>query len=114
MAERVRGEAHRLDPAGLLTMWLCLANVTFTICYIRIRDITTRFALTCLCTRTRQCRVRCGQLAACSRCRSWAGYTINIFEFEFTIGTGVGMKRRVVGNKSAGTWPPRSDRSKRG
>jgi hypothetical protein len=26
---------------------------------------------------------RCRQLAMCFRCRSWAGYTTNIFEFEF-------------------------------
>src|SRR5262252_1239881 len=28
---------------------------------------------------------------ACVRCRSWAGYTINMFEFEFPTGTGCPM-----------------------
>ena len=49
---------------------------------------TMRFARTCLCTRTPPCRGRSGQLAACLRCRPWAGYTINMFEFEFATRTG--------------------------
>ena len=43
-----------------LTTWLSLANDIFAICFIRIRDITTKFARTCLCTRTHLCRVGAG------------------------------------------------------
>ena len=31
----------------------------------------------------------CAEQGACVRRRSWAGYTINMFEFEFPTGTGV-------------------------
>ena len=63
------------------------------ICFIRTRDTTMRFARTCRCTRTPPCRGRSGQLAACLRCRSWAGYTINMFESEFATRTGYGVAR---------------------
>jgi hypothetical protein len=32
--------------------------------------------------------VMCAEQGACVRRRSWAGYTINMFEFEFPTGTG--------------------------
>jgi hypothetical protein len=71
----------------VLRLWLSLANAIFVICFIRTRDTTMRFARTSLCTRTHPSRVRCGQPAAWFRCRSWAGYTINMFEFEFSTRT---------------------------
>jgi hypothetical protein len=33
--------------------------------------------------------VMCAEQGACVRRRSWAGYTINMFEFEFPTGTTV-------------------------
>ena len=78
----------------------CLPVHIFAICFIRIKDITMRLASTCPCTRTHPCRVRCGQMATCFRCRSWAGYTINMFEFEF-FGQGHEHVRRVEGSRRA-------------
>jgi hypothetical protein len=42
--------------------------------------------------RMRRFRVRFGDLAACSPCRSWAGYTISMFEFEFPTRAGNGQQ----------------------
>ena len=39
------------------------------------------------CRRTRRFGVMCAEQGACVRRRSWAGYTINMFEFEFSTRT---------------------------
>jgi hypothetical protein len=39
------------------------------------------------CRRTRRFGVMCAEQGPCVRRRSWAGYTINTFEFEFPTGT---------------------------
>jgi hypothetical protein len=48
---------------------------------------TTRSERTYRCRRTRRFGVMCAEQGACVRRRSWAGYTINMFEFEFPTGT---------------------------
>jgi hypothetical protein len=52
--------------------------------------------------------VMCAEHGACVRRRSWAGYTINMFEFEFPTGTAVesGMVQAEV--RSAGKFAFRS------
>jgi hypothetical protein len=39
------------------------------------------------CRRTRRFGVMCAEQGVCVRRRSWAGYSINMFEFEFPTGT---------------------------
>jgi hypothetical protein len=51
------------------------------------KDTTTRSERTDRCRRTRRFGVMCAEQGACVRRRSWAGYTINMFEFEFPTGT---------------------------
>jgi hypothetical protein len=40
--------------------------------------------------------VMCAEQGACVRRRSWAGYTINMFEFEFPTGTPDLLEIRLV------------------
>jgi hypothetical protein len=49
----------------------------------------TRSERTCRCRRTRRFGVMCAEQGACVRRRSWPGYTIDMFEFEFPTGTPV-------------------------
>jgi hypothetical protein len=51
------------------------------------QNTTTRSERTYRCRRTRRFGVMCAAQDACVRRRSWAGYTINTFEFEFPTGT---------------------------
>jgi hypothetical protein len=53
---------------------------------------TTRSERTYRYRRTCRFGVMCAEQGACVRRRSWAGYTINMFEFEFP--TGTGMRRK--------------------
>jgi hypothetical protein len=50
-------------------------------------NTTTRSERTYRCRRTRRFGVMRAEQGACVRRRSWAGYTINMFEFEFPTGT---------------------------
>src|ERR1700757_3177226 len=52
------------------------------------QNTTTRSERTYRCRRTRRFGVMRAEQGACVRRRSWAGYTINMFEFEFPTGTG--------------------------
>jgi hypothetical protein len=52
------------------------------------QNTTTRSERTYRCRRTRRFGVMCAAQGACVRRRPWAGYTINMFEFEFLTGTG--------------------------
>jgi diadenosine tetraphosphatase ApaH/serine/threonine PP2A family protein phosphatase len=53
---------------------------------IRYIPSTTRSERTYRCRRTRRFGVMCPEQGACVRRRSWAGYTIDMFEFEFPTG----------------------------
>jgi hypothetical protein len=57
---------------------------------LRIRPIASRSERTYRCRRTRRFGVMCAEQGACVRRRSCAGYTINMFEFEFPTGTACG------------------------
>src|SRR5215472_16550745 len=66
-----------------------LASAIFATFSYRTENTTTRSERTDRCRRTRRFGVMCAQQGACVRRRSWAGYTINMFEFEFPTGTAV-------------------------
>jgi hypothetical protein len=66
-----------------------LASAIFATFSPRTKNTTTRSERTYRCRRTRRFGVMCAEQGACARRRSWAGYTINMFEFEFPTGTGV-------------------------
>src|SRR5262249_53571314 len=53
------------------------------LCSIRIKNITTRLARTCHCTKTRRSRALSRPSVARWRCQFWADCTTNMFEFEF-------------------------------
>src|SRR5262245_10430963 len=69
----------------------CSASSISVICSNRIKNITTRLAPTCHCTRMPRSRVLSRRWVACCPCRSWADYTTNTSECEFPTGTGVGV-----------------------
>jgi len=77
-----RGSSVRSDGT-VLTMSLCLANGISAICSIRIKNITTKLARTCHCTKTRRSRALSRPSVARWRCQFWADCTTNMFEFEF-------------------------------
>jgi hypothetical protein len=52
------------------------------------QNTTTRSERTYRCRRTRRFGVMCAEQGAWVRRPSWAGYTMNMFEFEFPAGTG--------------------------
>jgi hypothetical protein len=82
-AERICGEdADRLDPTGM-----SLASAIFATFSHRTKNTTTRSERTYRCRRTRRFGVMCAEQGACVRRRSWAGYTIVMFELEFPTGT---------------------------
>jgi hypothetical protein len=54
----------------------------------RTKNTTTSSARTYRCRRTPRFGVMCAEQGACVRRRSWASYTIHMFEFEFPTGTG--------------------------
>jgi hypothetical protein len=54
------------------------------------KNTTTRSERTYRCRRTRWFGVMRAEQGACVRRRSWAGYTINMLEFEFPTGTTAG------------------------
>src|SRR5262245_4620628 len=65
----------------------CSASSIFVICSNRIKNITTRLAPTCHCTRMRRSRVLSRRWVACCSCRFWADYTTNTSKCEFPTGT---------------------------
>jgi hypothetical protein len=54
---------------------------------MRTEHTTTKSERTYRCRRTRRIGVMCAEQGAHVRRRSWAGYAINMFEFEFPTGT---------------------------
>jgi hypothetical protein len=66
---------------------LSLASAIFATFLHRTKNTTTSSERTYRCRRTRRFGVMCAAPGACVRRRSWAGYTINLFEFEFPRGT---------------------------
>jgi hypothetical protein len=83
-AERLIGS--RSDGNVLITS-SSLASAIFATFSHRTKNTTTRSERTYRCRRTRRFGVMCAEQGACVRRRSWAGYTINMFEFEFPTGT---------------------------
>jgi hypothetical protein len=63
-----------------------LASAIFAEFSHRTKNPTTRSERTYRCRRTRRFGLMCAEQSACVRRRSWAGYTINMFEFEFPQG----------------------------
>jgi hypothetical protein len=57
-----------------------LASAIFATFSHRTKNSTTRSERTYCCRRTRRFGVMCAEQGACVRRRSWAGYTINVFE----------------------------------
>jgi hypothetical protein len=64
-----------------------LASAIFATFSHRPKITTTKSERTYRCGRTRRFGVMCAEQGACVRRRPWAGYTINMFEFEFPTGT---------------------------
>jgi hypothetical protein len=83
-AERVIGSIRR----ECLDHVVVLASAIFATFSHRTKNTTTRSERTYRCRRTRRFGVMCAEQGACVRRRSWAGYTINMFEFEFPTGAG--------------------------
>jgi hypothetical protein len=79
-----------------LTMSLCLASSISAICSNRTKNITTKLARTCHCTRTRRSRALCRPSVRRWPCPSWVGCTINIYEYEFPTGTGISRAPNVM------------------
>jgi hypothetical protein len=71
-----------------------LASTIFATFSHRPKNTTTRSERTYRCRRTRRFGVMCAGQGACVGRRSWAGYTISMFEFEFPTGTTVRPDRR--------------------
>jgi hypothetical protein len=84
-AERLIGSIRRecLDHSSLL------ASAIFATFSHRTKNTTTRSERTYRCRRTLRFGVMCAAQGACVRRRPWAGYTINMFAFEFPTGTGI-------------------------
>jgi hypothetical protein len=72
-----------------LTMSLCLASSTFAMCSTHIKNITTKLAHTCHCTRMHRSPAPSRPSVARWPCRFWADCTTNIYECEFPTGTAV-------------------------
>ena len=82
---RIRAMGIRDRPVsarGVLITSSSLASAIFATFSNRTKNITTRSERTYRCRRTRRLGVMCAEQGACVRRRSWAGYTINMFEFE--------------------------------
>jgi hypothetical protein len=77
----VSARSARSDGNVLITS-SSLASAIFATFSHRTKERTFR------CRRTRRFGVTYAKQGACVRRRSWAGYTINMFEFEFPTGTG--------------------------
>jgi hypothetical protein len=79
-----------LDRSGgiVLTMSLCLASGTFVICSNRTKNITTKLAHTCHCTRMHRSPAPSRPSVRRWPCPSWADFTTNTYDCEFTTGTG--------------------------
>jgi hypothetical protein len=88
LAERICGEADRLDPARMSRSprrrWRAPSSPRSRIVP---KILTTRSERTYRCRRMRRFGVMCAEQGACVRRQSWAGYTINMFEFESPTGT---------------------------
>jgi hypothetical protein len=67
---------------------MAAASAIFVTFSHHTKNTTTRSERTYRCRTTRTFGVMCAEQGACVRRRSWAGYTINMFEFEFPTGTG--------------------------
>jgi hypothetical protein len=80
-----RGSSVRSDGI-VLTMLLCSANDISAIYSIPTKNITTRLARICRCTRTRRSHVR-SKLRSHARCQFWADCTTNISGRKFPTGT---------------------------
>jgi hypothetical protein len=85
-----RGLSARSDGNVLITS-SSLSSTIFATFSHRTKNITTRSERTYRCRRTRRFGAMCAEQGACVRPRSWAGYTINMFEFEFPTGTGANV-----------------------
>jgi hypothetical protein len=77
-----------------------LASAIFATFSHRTKERTYR------CRRTRRFGVTYAKQGACVRRRSWAGYTINMFEFEFRQGQGIAASE----SRAAWTQCPRGNR----
>jgi hypothetical protein len=84
--------AVRFDRNVLITS-SSLASAIFATFSHRTKH-TTRSERTYRCRRTRRFGVMCAEQGACVSRRSWAGYTINMFEFEFPTGTAAAKEGR--------------------
>jgi hypothetical protein len=80
-----RGWSARSDGNVLITS-SPLASAIFVLALYQ--NTTKRSERTYRCRRTRRFGVMCAAQGARVRRRSWAGYTINMFEFEFPTGLG--------------------------
>jgi hypothetical protein len=69
----------------------------------RTKNATTRSERTYRCRRTRRFGVMGAEQGACVRRRSWEGYTINMFEFEFPTGTAGAMAGLACGRRPYGS-----------
>jgi hypothetical protein len=77
-----RASAARSDGNVLITS-SSLASAIFATFLHRTKHTIMRSERAYLCRRTHRFNVMCAEQGACVRRRSWAGYTINMFEFEF-------------------------------
>jgi hypothetical protein len=87
-----------------------LASAIFATFSHRTKNTTTRLERTYRCRTTRRFGVMCAEQGACVSRRSWAGYTINMFEFEFPTGTGLGLPSLAPRQPIKLTQPARTNR----
>src|SRR6266849_3052057 len=99
------------DRSGgiVLTMSLCLASSTFAICSTHIKNITTKLAHTCHCTRMHRSPAPSRPSVTRWPCQFWAGCTTNIYECNFPTGTGAqsshpGVASAHVGANDVTAW----------
>jgi hypothetical protein len=77
-----RGLSDRSGGIALTMSW-CLANGTFVICSNRTKNITTKLAHTCHCTRMHRSPAPSRPSVRRWPYPSWAGFTTNTYECEF-------------------------------
>src|SRR4030081_1464664 len=77
------------DRSGgiVLTMSSCLASSTFAICSTHIKNITTKLAHICHCTRMHRLPAPARPSVARWPCRFWADCTTKMYDYELPTGT---------------------------
>jgi hypothetical protein len=102
-----RGWSARFDGKVLITSSSLVSAIFATFSH-RTKHTTTRSERTYRYRRTRRFGVMCAEQGACVRRRSWVGYTINMFEFEFPTGTAVESEMVQAEVRSGGKFAFRS------